>query len=155
MKVTSNYNSPLTMERSRSNLDVISETRLAVQRLTEQVQHPIRYSTFDDWHIVGNSGEPIFAGTWVNFDQAVVEERAAFWKDSAGIVRLRGIVKSGTTTIFTLPVGFRPVGVRRFVVAGDNAFARVNVNTDGTVAQLAGTAATFLTLDAIMFRAEA
>ena len=142
------------MERSRSSLTVLDETRLSVLRLAEQVEHGPDYSTFHDWHEIGAAGEPAFAGVWVNFDNAVVAERAAFWKDSAGIVRCRGMVKTGTGTIFTLPVGFWPLGTRRFAVVGNGAFARVDVSNLGVVAISVGSGTTHLTLDGIAFRAE-
>jgi hypothetical protein len=142
------------MERSRSSLTVLDEVRLEQERLAKRVDHAPRFSTFDDWHFVGAVGEPAFGAGWSNFN-AIPDEMAAYWKDSAGIVRLRGIVIGGTGTIFTLPAGYRPNGSRRFVVAGDNAFARITVAATGIVSLVSGTATSFLTLDAANFRGEA
>lgn len=142
------------MERSRSSLTVLDEVRLNTERLQERVEHGITYSTFHDWHEVGSTGEPVFAGAWVNFDNAVVAERAAFWKNSSGNVILRGMVKTGSGLIFTLPVGFRPAGTRRFSVDGNSAYARINVEVDGDVILVVGSGTTNLTLDGITFRAE-
>jgi len=142
------------MERSRSNLTVLDEVRLQQERLQQFAEHKGPYSTFEDWREVGSTDNPAFAGVWVNYDQAVVAERAAFWKDSAGMVILRGIIKTGTGTIFTLPVGFRPLGTRRFAVIGNGAFARIDISDLGVVAIAVGSGTTHLTLDGIAFRAE-
>jgi hypothetical protein len=36
------------------------------------------------------------------------ETTAAFYKDPLDVVHLKGVVKAGTGTVFTLPVGYRP-----------------------------------------------
>lgn len=64
---------------------------------------------FDSWHYVGESGQPAFENSWVNYDASGLAEMR-FIKDASGVVHLEGVVKSGTvpSTIFTLPEGYRP-----------------------------------------------
>jgi hypothetical protein len=91
------------------------------------------------WHEVGATGEPTFQNGWHNFGSPW--STAAFAKDSAGFVHLKGTVDGGTfglgATIFTLPVGYRP-GQDLFapVAAQRNAYIQatgaISVATDGT-----------------------
>lgn len=63
----------------------------------------------EPWQIVGNSnGNAVaFSNGWVNFGSTYAT--AAFKKDALGIVRLKGLVKSGTAqVIFPVPAGYRP-----------------------------------------------
>lgn len=82
-------------------------------------------------------------------------------KDKYGRVHIRGLIKNGTTTngttLFTLPVGYRPEAGRRGIfpaeTGGSGNQARIDVLPDGTViCQLASNG--FLSLDNISFRAE-
>jgi hypothetical protein len=90
----------------------------------------------------------------------------AYFKDSSGVVHLRGAVKcNGTCTsssfMFRLPAGYRPA-VNAVVPAtssadqyGAGAFQRVNVESNGWVSRatnMGGTA--WVSLDGISFRAE-
>jgi hypothetical protein len=142
------------MERSRSSLTLPDETRQKVERLTERVEHGIDFTTFHDWHVIGTAGEPAFQNSWVNFN-ATADQFAAFWKDSAGIIRLRGIIKTGAvpSVAFTLPAGFRPAGLRRFAVSSAAAFGQVDVDPTGTVSPVIGSS-TWVSLDGISFRTE-
>jgi hypothetical protein len=66
----------------------------------------------EDWHIVGDTGEPAFQSGWTNSDNNATqhEPRAGFYKDPLGVVHLEGHVQLGQirTTVFTLPEGYRP-----------------------------------------------
>lgn len=81
-----------------------------------------------------------------------------FIKTTDGTVTLRGAIASGTTAsgtiLFTLPTGFRPSVLRRFVCANLNGAthqtANIEVNTLGEVKILSG-ANTRLDLDNIVF----
>ena len=82
---------------------------------------------------------------------------AAFFKDSLGIVHLRGLVKDGglgyEKTIFTLPPGYRPEFRQLFVNARhDQASGRVDVETNGRVIPTSGTS-NWMSLDGLTFRA--
>ncbi len=107
------------------------------------------------WINVGSSGAPMFQNSWVNFDTT---RTAGFSKDSLGWVRLRGVVKSGTvsSTIFTLPTGFRPKRSMTFVGDSNNAYQTVGVNLNGNVFQgtSAGASNAWQFLDGIHFLAE-
>lgn len=66
----------------------------------------VSYGRGEDWHYVGEAGEPAFANDWVN---ASGLQAAAFRMREAGIVDLHFAVQDGTSpTIFTLPAGYRP-----------------------------------------------
>lgn len=83
-----------------------------------------------------------------------------YWKDSAGVVYLKGQPQAGSSPaayLFTLPAGFRPAGTRSFSVyaSGETAprgisitaAGMVNVSTTPTVGAVYG-------LDSIRFVAE-
>ena len=57
---------------------------------------------------IGAPGEPAFGAGWKNAGSGL--QVAGFYRDQEGVVHLRGGVALGgsTTTIFTLPVGYRP-----------------------------------------------
>ena len=104
---------------------------------------------------IGAAGAPAFQNGWVNYD--AVHEPAQYYVDPFRRVYLGGVVKSGTmsTTIFTLPVGYRPVTNAAIfgMMNATPALTRVDVNTDGTVVLNtgAGTAASWLDLEGISF----
>lgn len=62
----------------------------------------------DKWHNIGAAGEPAFQNGWVNVGGTYVVAR--FCK-LGGITFIEMSVKSGSlvTTIFTLPIGYRPL----------------------------------------------
>ena len=89
----------------------------------------------------------------------------SYFKDSMGIVHLRGMVRGGTlrNTIFTLPAGYRPINRELFLVASampsaaatnGSGFGRVDVANDGQIIAWEGNN-DWLSLDGITFRAEA
>lgn len=94
-----------------------------------------------------------YQNSWVTYD--VTYPPAGYYKDSLGVVHLRGMVKSGTinTSIFTLPVGYRPAFRLLFVNISASALGRLDINTSGTVVQVTGTN-TWVSLEGIAFRAE-
>jgi hypothetical protein len=119
----------------------------------------------DAMHYVGGSGEPAFTGTWVNFDNSAAvpgtstQRSASFRKGPDGRVQLHGVVKSGAnnTSVFTLPVGYRPTKDRNYLVQSSGAPAVIAVNPSGTVTavNLTGSAVTtFVYLDSVEFDTE-
>jgi hypothetical protein len=100
---------------------------------------------------------PTLLNGWVNYGISG-GALAAFIKDDMGFVHLKGLIKDGTTTagttIFTLPVGYRPLSSLYFLVADSNGFARLFVASNGVIAIEADANNTYLSLDQITFRAE-
>jgi hypothetical protein len=89
------------------------------------------------FHEVGTAGSPAFEHGWANYDDAHYDT-AAFYKDPLGVVHLKGTVGGGpeSSSIFTLPVGYRPARAGFYTVAAENAFADVLVQgvSEGAVA---------------------
>lgn len=66
----------------------------------------VSYGRGEDWHYVGEAGEPAFENDWANWPNA---PKVAFRLREAGIVDLYVAAQDGTSlTIFTLPEGYRP-----------------------------------------------
>lgn len=61
----------------------------------------------EDWHYVGESGEPAFQNSWENSGG---NPALAFRIREAGIVDIQGTIVSGAngSVVFTLPEGYRP-----------------------------------------------
>lgn len=83
---------------------------------------------------------PSLENGWVNYGSGF--ESAGYVRTNAGIVTLKGLVKSGATntTIFTLPPGYRPAMRMLFVTAGANnsTASRIDVLADGQVRWVTG-----------------
>lgn len=64
--------------------------------------------TADRWHSIGATGEPAFQNSWVNDTASGFQ--VTQYRKVGDVVEVRGAVESGTatSTIFTLPVGYRP-----------------------------------------------
>lgn len=108
------------------------------------------------WRAVGALGEPAFQNSWINTD-AVNFNSASFYKDPGGIVYLKGLVSGGTsTTIFQLPVGYRPTK-NMYLAATDTlaSHAEVSINFQGLVGRNGFASPSGpLSLEGISFRAE-
>jgi hypothetical protein len=104
------------------------------------------------WHEVGTPGEPRFNclggdsncnDAWDHYGFGF--NRVAFFKDSLGIVHLKGLarwVKPGTTvlptcshdiTIFRLPVGYRPAAYEVLPALFTSRPSRLDVGPDGWI----------------------
>lgn len=61
--------------------------------------------------------------------------KAAYFKDTMGVVHFTGLIKSGTigTIAFVLPAGYRPAATCQFPVTSVGAFGYVEVYADGRV----------------------
>lgn len=73
----------------------------------------VSYGRGEDWHYVGESGEPAFGTGWSNASSSY--PAMAFRLREAGIVDLVGSITTdatGTTDLFTLPSGYRPASGR-------------------------------------------
>lgn len=84
---------------------------------------------------------------------------AQYFKDSLGIVHLRGLIKGGNSfgyendgLVFTLPEGYRPANRQLHVISTNpNAYGRVDVERDGRVVCPSGNNG-WICLDSISFR---
>ena len=92
-------------------------------------------------------------GDWVNHGGTYND--AGYFKDSQGIVHLKGLLKGGKVevTIFTLPSGYRPEARQLHPVYTHQGFiGRLDIFMDGRVFLTDGMSG-FLSLDGITFRA--
>lgn len=99
----------------------------------------------EDWQT------PSLLNSWVDFD--VSHQPAGYFRSGNGIIYLRGMVKSGTvpSTMFTLPVRYRPNYTIVVNVISNGAIGRVEIEPDGDVIAVAGNN-TYISLDGITFR---
>lgn len=102
----------------------------------------LSYGRGEDWHYVGQAGEPAFENSWA----AATGSYLAFRIRESGVVDIQGHVDSGTkgTTIFTLPTGYRPSsgasvsGVAGFVTSGSVVVPTVLTITPGGAVSATG-----------------
>jgi hypothetical protein len=92
------------------------------------------------WREVGAAEQPAFGPDWANF--GAPHETAAFYKDLAGRVHLKGQIKHntgiGVVAAFTLPAGYRPAATVRFATNADGTLGSFEVRADGTVNHIQG-----------------
>lgn len=98
---------------------------------------------------------PTMTNGWVDLDAANFAS-CQYYKDSTGLVHLKGMIKSGTIgqSAFTLPVGYRVAKTQYFSTCSSNAYGQVNVSSTGTVTPSVGSTS-WISLNGITFRAEA
>ena len=109
----------------------------------------------ENWTEVGAAGAPAFQNGWTNYGS--VFNTAGYFKDSMGIVHLKGLVRGGTIginrAIFTLPAGYRPEKEELHpVITSETAMGRLDIETDGKVVAYQGSPSWY-SLDGITFRA--
>ena len=128
-----------------------ADTLEAVETLI--VKKNVKFSSFGDWRWIGSQGQPAFANSWVNYGAPY--SSAAFIKDPLGVVRLHGVIKSGTvgSAAFTLPPGYRPDAALTLPTISNGAFGRVDIFTAGTVVPTAPSSNLSVSLDGITFLA--
>lgn len=109
------------------------------------------------WRVIGAVSQPAFANSWA---QEAAQPVAAFYKDIAGVVHLKGSIQNGVIgqAAFTLPAGYRPLENNRPFTAysltgGGPTIGRVDVMANGQVIPALG-GNVRMTLDNISFRAE-
>jgi hypothetical protein len=101
---------------------------------------------------------PTLLNSWANYGEGY--NVAGYFKDAAGFVHLKGLIKSGTTTartnVFLLPSGYRPL--ENCIIATckpTGAHCEMRVMSTGYVAAGdGGMSAIFTSLDGIVFKAE-
>ena len=132
---------------------VVAGTRAAISgaeisRLDSTGHTPLTTSTPVDGLITTTSyTDATLAGTWAT---AASRYPASYYKNpETGEVHLRGIVSSGTGTIFTLPSGYRPSFIQEYGVSANGAFGYIIVQTDGQVVHISGST-TKVSLDGII-----
>lgn len=96
---------------------------------------------------------PTLLNGWANFGSGFYT--AGYYKDSLGIVHLRGLVKSGSlnTAIYNLPAGYRPSATFYTCSNANGAFAELQITATGDIKQGVGSTAAF-SMDNISFKAE-
>jgi len=114
--------------------------------------------TEEDWHT------STLLNGWVNYN-ADYFQSAGYYKDSTGIVHLKGLIKDGTSSgnavIFNLPVGYRPNRSLVFssicCASNGSTFAIVVLEINASGDLYFGSIIpynTWVTLDGLSFRAE-
>lgn len=95
---------------------------------------------------------PTFVNSWVNFGSGY--NNAGYYKDVLGIVRLRGLIMSGTvgSACFVLPIGYRPAARTLFSTISNGAIGRVDVMTTGEVVPTAPSVNAWVSLEGLAFR---
>jgi hypothetical protein len=89
---------------------------------------------------------------WNNFGTGFQDGRYKKFGDYVFVTGLVYRASGSNTTIFTLPSGYRPALRRIFTVTSNNAWARVDVKTDGAVEyQSGGDVTVWISLDGIAF----
>ena len=95
------------------------------------------YPVYEDWHYVGGTDEPAFENSWSNLG---TYSAMAFRLRETGIVDLVGAVQhsgDSNTTIFTIPVGYRPSDVTFITGTADSSVSNLScvlgIEPDGEV----------------------
>lgn len=138
---------PVDPEAIQENFDALKK-EFPLSRKNMKVETP---------HVVGNANEPAFQNGWVNYDTTAYHG-ARYWKDPMGVVHIEGLVKNGAappSTIFILPVGYRPGNALLFTVTANGLLARVDITTTGNVLWNGGGTNAYLSLAGITFKQEA
>lgn len=94
-----------------------------------------------------------FQNSWVDYGGGTFGQ-VSYYKDTDGIVRLRGAIKSGAipNIAFVLPPGFRPASTAYFQCVSNNAFGFVSITPGGSLSPQVGSNV-YVSLDGISFRA--
>ena len=130
-------------------LPIVDKDGLPTLRASSFFEELVRV---EDSHEVGATGEPAFQNSWVNFSPSD-HETAGFYMDNFNRVWLKGLIKLGSGTIFTLPKGYRPsLNANYSSIDGTGTpSARIQVYPTGDVRVLSGNNS-FISLDGMSFR---
>jgi hypothetical protein len=92
---------------------------------------------------------------WINYN-ASVYQTAGYTRASDGLVTLKGLLSSGSTSavIATLPAGYRPATQLLMATQSAGSWARLDIHTDGTILAAANVNSGWLSLDGMTFMAE-
>lgn len=95
---------------------------------------------------------PTLTNGWVPFSDTL--STAGYFKDTIGIVHLRGIIKNGTGALIGfLPVGYRPSKTVYIVTVSNGLFGYLTISTGGAITAMAYSSA-WISLENIAFKAE-
>jgi hypothetical protein len=114
----------------------------------------------EDWHVVGTAGQPGYEGSWGNFPSYAAPGFRI--DEETKVVHLRGAAtfgsdNAGTSTVFVLPTGYRPVSPLLMPVAttdglgGESASGTVIVQPDGSVRVLPDGDDRFVSFEGLSF----
>lgn len=97
---------------------------------------------------------PTMENGWVDYDSTWAPVR---YRKIGNIVFLRGLIKNGTLAqnMFVLPAGYRPLINLLFACESADVLCRMNVNSTGAVVNGAGGTTTWISLNNIVFVADA
>lgn len=109
----------------------------------------------DPWVVIGGANAPAFVNGWSNYGSTY--ETAAFYRDTKGVIHLRGVIKGGTGGVpaFVLPGVLIPPRRLIFGVIADSAMGRVDVWSlqEGTPGGVVPSGAYgFVSLEGLSFR---
>jgi len=142
------------------NTGDIKNGTVRVKDLNKKTVDSLTPAPIEAWHVVGTPGQPAYQGTWVGFPNYTP---AGFRLDeAAGVVHLRGGVSfgadnAGTSTIFTLPAGYRPANPLVLRVAttnglgGEHPSGAVIVQENGDVRMMPDGDDRFVSLEGLSF----
>ncbi len=91
---------------------------------------------------------PLLQNNWSNYGGPFAT--VGYTKLSSGLVVLKGLVKSGSGVIFTLPVGYRPAANLLLQNSSNSAAGRLDIGSSGSVGLAVGNNAWF-SLDGVAF----
>jgi hypothetical protein len=94
-----------------------------------------------------------YQNSWVDYGGGTFGA-VSYYKDTDGIVHLRGAIKSGTvpSIAFVLPPGFRPASTSYHACVSNNSFGFVAITPGGSLTPQVGSPV-YVSLDGISFRA--
>lgn len=100
--------------------------------------HAGEHSHVTAWNAVGATGQPAFQTTWNNYSVALGELnfQNVMFKVQQGFLYLKGLAESGNApggTIFTLPVGFRPIKDSILIAKSSQNTADIRILSNGNV----------------------
>lgn len=129
--------------------DVLGETTQSIAKAPDDVFGDTFFAPaapqVDGWTT------PTLLNSWTNFGAPY--NAVGYYRDPFGIVRLRGVVKGGTigTSIFVLPVGYRPANYELLSTVSNSAFGNLVIDSVGNVVPQVGSSTAF-SLDNMTFR---
>jgi hypothetical protein len=153
----------LTDKRTYRRSGILPDLYKGNRLRREEINTIRNYDNSTPWIEIGTTGAPAFQNSWINYSSGSDgNHRAAFMRDAAGIVHLRGLIKTGAigSAAFTLPIGFRPnvspgfsLGYIRFACVSNGLFGSCRVDKDGLILPEVGSS-TWFDLAPVQFPAE-